>query len=152
MKNVVYAGLIVIFLSMLFTLFVFDSFSRAISQCAVDGCSDMNMFFTMLFGLFIGGAIVLMDVLIANIILKQSLQEVVKQMPKRKPGIAALKKEVKRIDKMKADAEKQYYKGSFDADTFKKLLNKYEQRKIELKSRIAALKPSKPKSKGNKRK
>jgi len=148
MKNLIYFGYLIIFVSMVFTLLVFDNFSRFNAACQVEGCSDMNVFFTMLFGLFIAGAFVTIDTIVGYILVREKpWQAEVYKRPRTtiKPSerIANLKSELENLKRAKEETEKQYYKGKFSTKTFEKMLNKYDTKIIETKSRIKSIKAKK---------
>jgi|GEM_PF-3538414 len=155
MKKTVYFVLIIIFLSMLFIMLIFDSFSRFNASCAVSGCSDMSVFFTMLFGFFIAGTFVIIDTIAGYIIIRQRPWEPGqayksgKSKSKSADMLQALNSRLEELNRAKEETEKQYYKGKFDAKTFEKMLNKYEQKIIDTKSSIRSLKPGKgPRKRG----
>ena len=150
MEKFVYLSFVVIFISMLFILLLFQNFSNMSMACTEGSCSDVGIMFTMMFGFFITGAFVVIDFIVIHIMLREKPWSVTvnKGKPvKHKQGgkAAALEKELKRINRAKAEAEKSYYKGRLDTETFKKMLDKYEQRGIELKADIRDVKSRKKK-------
>jgi hypothetical protein len=145
MRKIVYVGFFIIFLSMVFTLLVFENFANFNSACRVEECTDMNIFFTMIFGLFIAGAFVTIDTIVGYIIVKEKPwlpgEAYKTAKPKNKEQrLKGLKDELDNLKKSKDETEKQYYKGKFNTQTFEKMLNKYDQRIIETKSKIKTLK------------
>jgi len=152
MKNFLYVGFLIIFISMVFTLMIFSNFTQITIACQARDCNNFDMFVSMLFGFVIIGLFVMVDAMVAYIILKQKPWEMMDGSRVAKPSgaktIKALEAEYEHIEQAKADAEEQYYKGKFDSDTFQKMLNSYEQKMIEMKSRIKRLKVKQKKVRG----
>lgn len=152
MKHFVYIGLLLIFLSMILILSVFISFSAFLTECIQRECDSNNVFFNMIFGFFISGIFVIIDMLVIYFLYKErpwesgSSHQVYKSAKtKIKTGnkLSELKDELNNLNQAKEETEKQYYKGKFDAQTFENMLNKYEQRIIEVKTNIKGMKTKK---------
>lgn len=151
MKNFVYLSFLVIFVSMILILFVFNNFSDFMVACQYPQCTEAEMFFTMLFGFFVIAIFVLIDTIVCFLIIKEKPWKVVnagqaykKAGPKdNKQTLEALGEKIEGLESAKEEAEKQYYKGKFNQRTFERMLNNYDQKIIEIRSRIKSLK-SKP--------
>jgi hypothetical protein len=148
MNSVVYVCMIVIFLSMFFCLFIFDGLTRMASSCPDGVCNSATML-TVIFGFIIVGLFSMVDVIVGFIIIRDKSWQ--KTAPKaRREKIAStrlsdLKAEYKNVERSKAEVEKQYYRGDFDAETFERILEGYDQKLVETRSKMRALRAKKRK-------
>ncbi len=147
MERIIYLGLLIIFFSMISGLIMFDNFSSMIFSCADAACDSSSVFFYTLFGFFIIGVFVMVDFFICLMMIRQdpwkSRQAYKKAETKNVTGmLESLEKEYRDVQNARDEAEKSYYKGNFDTQTFKKMLNSYDQRMIEIRSKINSAKKS----------
>jgi len=154
MKNLVYIGLLLIFLSMVSILIISINFSSIISECIEYACDSNNVFLNMIFGFFITGIFVIIDVLVVYLLYRErpwtgkagkAGQAYKSAAAKNKAAkkVADLNDDLKGLEDAKEEAEKQYYKGKFDAKTFESMLNNYDQKIIEIRAKIKNLKSKK---------
>lgn len=152
MRNFAYLGMLVIFVSMLLMLFLFDSFTRTAALCQAVGCDRISLFLSMLFGLFIAGVFVVIDSIAGCIIIREKAWEpeyAYKKMASKDivREVSELEKRCSDLRRAKSVAEKQYYKGKFDTETFKGMLRGYEHEMIEARSKIRGMR-ARPRRKG----
>jgi hypothetical protein len=164
MKNLVYIGLLLIFLSMISILIISMNFSSIISECIEYACDSDNVFLNMIFGFFITGIFVIIDVLIVYLLYRErpwrsgkegKAGQAYKSAPaknKTAKKTADMKSRLHDLESAKEETEKQYYKGKFDAKTFEKMLNNYDQKIIEIQAKIKNIKSKKKTNNKNRKK
>jgi di/tripeptidase len=134
---VVLVGFITIFISMFFSLVLFDSFSHITSSCPLPECPSSNLSFILSFGSFIIGGFVVIDCIVAYIIVQVKRSSA---KPSIKERVEQLKAEYEDLKRAKLEAQKRYFSGRIEIESLKKMLDRYECKMIVIDSRIKNIK------------
>jgi len=135
MRKIVFLGMAILFISMLFILLIFTSIAATLQACSSGTCSDSYMYFTVLNSYIFAVIFLAIDVITGYLIIREKPWQ--GDEPRRKGSeLARLKEEKLDTENARQEAEDQFYKGKFDEQTFKHMLEKYDEKLVDIGTKI----------------
>jgi hypothetical protein len=129
-----YGGFLVIFISMVSLLFMFQSMASFGASCSAANCDQAGFMTITAFGFLVAGAFILFASMSLYIITREATGPSGRNVADESPE--KLDSELAQLKLSKKEAEKQYYKGKIGSKSFQEMMKDYDKKIIDSKSKI----------------